>query len=293
MPTLLLPMCRPLLNTMPMHTACGRCVDTSHHLPHRRPPSTGKFEDPHTLLGLLQHAMSDAWLSLGLALRLNVLPLTRQLAMLSGSLWGKALQGQRAGRIEMLLLHELHARKFMLPDKLSNRERDARKAAEGDGEDDGADGQGGRRKAAYAGGLVLEPKRGLYDKYVLLLDFNSLYPSIIQEYNIDFSTVARPDDDSVPALPETSEELATLPRVIQTLVQRRRQVKALLKDEKDPVRGGWGVCVCAAPCGWCGVGVLGDVPCKNQHGVLQQRVAMHIPHRTVVASLTSASRRSS
>ncbi len=60
---------------------------------------------------------------------------------------------------------------------------------------------------------MLEPKKGLYTSIVLLLDFNSLYPSIIQEYNICFTTVQRPKDGSIPPLPEPAEDLAVLPKV--------------------------------------------------------------------------------
>ena len=60
---------------------------------------------------------------------------------------------------------------------------------------DGAAKTSKSKRDKYKGGLVFEPKRGLWDKYILVMDFNSLYPSIIQEYNIDFTTVDTVDVD--------------------------------------------------------------------------------------------------
>lgn len=92
-----------------------------------------------------------------------------------------------------------------------------------------------RRKPDYAGGLVLEPKRGLYDTCVLVLDFNSLYPSIIMEFNICFTTVVTPEGDAMPDRPPM-EPAGILPAVIKTLVDRRKQVKELLKSETNELR---------------------------------------------------------
>ena len=40
--------------------------------------------------------------------------------------------------------------------------------------------------------MVIDPKKGMYNDFIILLDFNSLYPSIIREYNICFSVLERP-----------------------------------------------------------------------------------------------------
>ncbi|KFG64690.1 DNA polymerase (pol2) superfamily protein [Toxoplasma gondii RUB] len=143
--------------------------------------------------------------------------------------------------------------------------RDEEEAAN-EGHREGEEKVGARAKASYAGGLVLEPRVGLYDTFVLLLDFNSLYPSIIQEYNVCFSTVKRPvrtrisrvqatngpdgeiadgfrepDDRNLPhAAEEDVQGIAStpglLPRILRQLVQRRRAVKASMKGESNPVK---------------------------------------------------------
>ncbi|KAK0203170.1 hypothetical protein DFS33DRAFT_1345437 [Desarmillaria ectypa] len=69
---------------------------------------------------------------------------------------------------------------------------------------------------------------------ILVMYFNSLYPSIIQEYNIDFITVDSIDNEhesiSWSHLVLRSPQ-GVLPQLIATLVNRRRQVKSLMKDK--------------------------------------------------------------
>lgn len=170
------------------------------------------YAQARDLLFFVQHTEKDAYLATSLAFNLMILPLSKQITNLAGNLWARTLTGGRAERNEFLLLHEFHKSGFIVPDKeFTSKSKFAKKgkgggksnenddepnendneAAEQELDNQAVKSTNGRRKPAYAGGLVLEPKKGLYDKYVLLLDFNSLYPSIIQEYNICFTTVDR------------------------------------------------------------------------------------------------------
>jgi DNA polymerase elongation subunit (family B) len=101
------------------------------------------------------------------------------------------LTGTRAERNEFILLHEFTKNDYICPDKQFGKAKVA--VAEPEEDENGELVVGSKKKDKYKGGLVLEPQKGLYDKFVLVMDFNSLYPSIIQEYNICFTTVDRAD----------------------------------------------------------------------------------------------------
>uniref|UniRef100_A0A672P6E8 DNA polymerase n=1 Tax=Sinocyclocheilus grahami TaxID=75366 RepID=A0A672P6E8_SINGR len=195
-------------------------------------------DSPH-LLYLLELTWMDAKLILQIMCELNVLPLALQITNIAGNVMSRTLMGGRSERNEYLLLHAFHEKNFIVPDKQFFKKP---QQVLGEGEDiDSGKGKSNktRKKAAYAGGLVLDPKVGFYDKFILLLDFNSLYPSIIQEFNICFTTVERgvtnalkktEDDDEIPELPDLSLEMGILPKEIRKLVERRRQVKQLMKQ---------------------------------------------------------------
>lgn len=146
-------------------------------------------------LNYLDHASADTFMIASIALRIQILPLAKQLTNLAGNSWARTLSGTRAERNEYILLHEFTRSKYICPDKMHDKTKGAQhKIPEDDGVGhDDENVTDGKKKDKFKGGLVLEPEKGLYDRFILVMDFNSLYPSIIQEYNICFTTVDRND----------------------------------------------------------------------------------------------------
>lgn len=138
------------------------------------------------LMDYVSHCEADTFFIAALALKVQLLPLTKVLTNLAGNSWARTLTGTRAERNEYILLHEFHRNKYICPDKAVFKGKQQV-------EEENVDEETGdvKRKDKYKGGLVFEPEKGLYDKFVLVMDFNSLYPSIIQEFNICFTTVDR------------------------------------------------------------------------------------------------------
>ncbi|XP_077199119.1 DNA polymerase alpha catalytic subunit isoform X2 [Paroedura picta] len=200
------------------------------------------YSDSHHLFYLLENTWTDAKYILQIMCELNVLPLALQITNIAGNVMSRTLMGGRAERNEFLLLHAFYEKDFIVPDKQNFKKPQQKQLDEDeDFEGDQNKSKMGRKKAAYSGGLVLDPKIGFYDKFILLLDFNSLYPSIIQEFNICFTTVHRitsnvqkktedGEQEEIPELPDPSLEMGVLPKEIRKLVERRRQVKQLMKQ---------------------------------------------------------------
>ena len=83
------------------------------------------------------------------------------------------------------------------------------------------------RGGSSPGGYVLDSKPGLYDN-VLVLDFKSLYPSIIRTFKIDPFGLAVPGDKPIPGFKGATfaREDAILPELIESLWAERDAAKA-------------------------------------------------------------------
>ncbi|CAG9863485.1 unnamed protein product [Phyllotreta striolata] len=174
------------------------------------------FKTSQDLIKLISFTMQDSGYIMKMMYNLNIVPLALQITNIAGNVMSRTLMGGRSERNEFLLLHAFHEKGYILPDKVYRSNENESKGSS-------------KKKPTYSGGLVLEPKVGFYDKLILLMDFNSLYPSIIQEYNICFTTLPVMDSDENLVLPDSNLPPGILPTEIRKLVESRRQVKSLMK----------------------------------------------------------------
>jgi len=91
----------------------------------------------------------------------------------------------------------------------------------------------------YQGGFVMEPVPGLYED-VVMLDFRSLYPSIIIAKNISPSMLQEKKGHAIEVNGNTyhfnNEHEAFIPAIIKEIILRRNRIKELLKKQKqDPI----------------------------------------------------------
>ena len=114
------------------------------------------------------------------------------------------------------------------------------------------------RTGTYTGAIVIDPRKGFYtenDGYGIVLDFASLYPSIIQEMNLCYSTLVLPDRRDTPTrlkktlmdthpdalrsckINDSTEYVyakpvcceGILPKILVSLLSRRKQAKRDMK----------------------------------------------------------------
>jgi len=78
----------------------------------------------------------------------------------------------------------------------------------------------------YTGGFVFEPKPGLYHD-VAVIDFRSMYPSIMLKHNISFENLDPNAHDKAPGLDYGfSKDDAFIPSILKRLVEARREAEA-------------------------------------------------------------------
>ena len=99
----------------------------------------------------------------------------------------------------------------------------------------------------FEGAIVIDPKKGFYDRPIATLDFASLYPSIMMAHNLCYTSYIpnqqlankyKPED--LTRTPDghifvkKSLKKGILPLILEELIGARKQAKRELKEAKDP-----------------------------------------------------------
>ena len=174
----------------------GKTISAEHHKPSE---ITRLFHEDKAALA--RYNIEDCRLVLDVFAATDLLNFVVQRTRLTGLAMGR--QGGSVAAFDYLYLPRLHREGWVAPSLLRQ-----------------SDPQGS------PGGYVLDSVPGIHDN-VAVLDFKSLYPSIIRTFRIDPLGRAQPGDDPVPGFlgARFSREHSLLPTIIEELWQRRDDAK--------------------------------------------------------------------
>jgi DNA polymerase I len=176
----------------------------------------------------ISYARRDAVLALRLLLDLRLIDKYVALSRASGSLLQDIVNGGQSGMVENLLLRRFQERGRVVPPKPDADVSDERYVENED----------------LKGGAVLSPEKGLVED-VVILDYKSLYPTIMMAHNLCYSTVVTreaPQKERIITAPSggkfVSPEVSPgiMPAVLQELLEERTKTKKLMKTAGDEER---------------------------------------------------------
>jgi len=174
---------------------------------------------------MVEYARKDAVLAMRLLIEKRILDRFIEIAKISGTVLQDSLRGQSI-RIETMILHEFRKRNMLMPPKPSDPEIAQRKNDE------------------IKGATVLEPKKGVHKDSVLVLDFQSLYPSIIKTFNVSPDTLLMETETNVPhhTAPNGARYvnkdvyIGLMPTILEDLLSSRKRAKAEMKTAEGDLR---------------------------------------------------------
>lgn len=173
----------------------------------------------------IDYSRRDSELALDLLLDLKLLDKYIALSRVSGVLLQDTVSGGQTNMVEHILLTEFGKQGRVMSTK-PDEETSAFRRKQNEG---------------LKGGAVLEPEKGLH-KNVIVLDYKSLYPTIMMAHNLCYTTVVAPGkypEDKVIKSPSKGEFVkpemfkGIVPSVLEALLDKRVETKNLMKQASD------------------------------------------------------------
>ena len=167
----------------------------------------------------IEYSRKDSQLNMQLVIEKGLLDKFFEVCRITGVLLQDTFGGQTQ-RIETMLLHDFRRKKFVMPSKsFSGPFRETKNHSD------------------LKGAAVLEPTKGLHTEgCVLVLDFKSLYPSIMRTYNISPDTLLTTGDEASTQAPNGARFVTDavrhgiFPDLLQKLLEARREAKKAMKE---------------------------------------------------------------